>query len=326
MDWLLVETLGEQPMVVATGQTVTDFVPLDAFLRRSPYLAAIQTAIAETVASGTGLASLTPKSKRVIRTEPVQLTDGRIQAVHLWCGPTDEEPPDRPIPGALKWDFTTGEGSVTSEYLANTGRSPGSPVPADHAAPEAVSGNVPVITWAGSIEADQTYCATWEFIDDSGQPRRIGWFARTRMETDEEDGKEHLVGRAMNIVESVLEHPSETVATGADTPDEHRIIIDQDTWRLLKWVYRPGESSPRHGRTKPNHEVTQQLPGAADAEQAPTVITGLLRFPDQAGGWVSSGVRISDAVMADGTVAGLAAMRLIAETATATDVVDVAAP
>lgn len=61
-DWLLVETLGSEPVVVAQGRQMKNLVPLAIYLRRSPYLAAIQTAIAETVATGNSLASITPKA------------------------------------------------------------------------------------------------------------------------------------------------------------------------------------------------------------------------------------------------------------------------
>ena len=97
-DWLLVETLGTEPVVVAQGRQMKNLVPIGTFLRRNPNLAAVQTAIAETVASGNRLASITPKSDRVIRTEPVQMTDGKVHGVHVWIGPADAEPPERPIP------------------------------------------------------------------------------------------------------------------------------------------------------------------------------------------------------------------------------------
>ena len=45
--WLLVETLGDQPVVVAQGQEMKDFVPVPKFLRRDPNLAAIQNAISD---------------------------------------------------------------------------------------------------------------------------------------------------------------------------------------------------------------------------------------------------------------------------------------
>ena len=48
--------------------------------------------------TGQSLTSITPKSDRVIRTEPVVMSDGRMHGVHVWTGPADEEPPDGPPP------------------------------------------------------------------------------------------------------------------------------------------------------------------------------------------------------------------------------------
>ena len=123
-DWLLVETLGAEPAVVAQGQHTENLVPVGAFLRRNPNLMAIQTAINETVQAGKALSSLTAKSDRVIRTEVVQMTDGRIHGVHVWIGPLDEEPPDRVLPGPLKWDLTSGIATDTPESLMNSGLNP----------------------------------------------------------------------------------------------------------------------------------------------------------------------------------------------------------
>ncbi len=44
-DWLLVETLGAEPAVVALGQQTQDMVPISTFLRRNASLMAIQSAI-----------------------------------------------------------------------------------------------------------------------------------------------------------------------------------------------------------------------------------------------------------------------------------------
>ncbi len=123
-DWLLVETLGSEPAVVAQGRRTKNLVPISAFLRRNPNLMAIQTAIGETVRAGVGLSSITPKNDRVIRTEVVQMSDGRIHGVHVWIGPPDLEPPDRPIPGPLKWDLTSGIATDTPESLFNSGWDP----------------------------------------------------------------------------------------------------------------------------------------------------------------------------------------------------------
>ena len=123
-DWLLVETLGTEPAVVAQGQQTKNLVPISAFLRRNPNLMAIRTAISETVRAGQALSSITPKNDRVIRTEVVQMTDGRIHGVHVWVGPPDVEPPQRRIPGPLKWDLTNGIATDTTESLFNSGLRP----------------------------------------------------------------------------------------------------------------------------------------------------------------------------------------------------------
>ena len=98
-DWLLVETLGDEPAVVAQGRQLKNLVPITTFLRRSPISGIGQTAIAESVQTGQALTSITPKNDRAIRTEPVMMSDGRMHGVHVWTGPIEEEPPQRPTPG-----------------------------------------------------------------------------------------------------------------------------------------------------------------------------------------------------------------------------------
>ena len=201
------ETLGDEPVVVAQGRQMTNFVPVAVLLRRNPNLAAIQTAIAETVGTGTGLASITPNTHLVIRTEPVAMSDGRIHGVHVWCGPTDADPPERPVPGPLKWDITTGEGAVTVEYLLNLGMDPSVEATTGRAFADDLPsrGLNPAeskeLAWEIDAIPDRTYCATWDFHDKRGLSRKVGWCARTLMEVAE-DGREHLVARAMNLLEA----------------------------------------------------------------------------------------------------------------------------
>ena len=101
-DWLLVETLGSEPVVVADGRQTKNLIPISVFLRRSPDLMAIQTAISETVRTGEAMSTITPRNDRVIRTEPVVMSDGRVHGVHVWIGPLDMEPPERLIAGAAQ--------------------------------------------------------------------------------------------------------------------------------------------------------------------------------------------------------------------------------
>ena len=121
-DWLLVETLGSEAVVVARGRRAEKMAPISAFLRRNPHLMAVQTAITETVRAGQGLSSITPKNDRVIRTEVVQMSDGRIHGVQVWIGPPNVDPPERPLPGPLKWDPATGIATASPQSLANSGR------------------------------------------------------------------------------------------------------------------------------------------------------------------------------------------------------------
>src|ERR1700722_600951 len=121
-DWLLVETLGKEPVVVAMGRQLRNLVPITSFLRRNPRRAPIQSAIPESLQTSQSLVSLTPKNDRVIRTEPVVMSDGRIHGVHVWSGPAADDPPERPIAGPLKWDLTLGMATDSPESLANTGK------------------------------------------------------------------------------------------------------------------------------------------------------------------------------------------------------------
>ena len=52
------------------------------------------------------------------------MSDGRIHGVHVWIGPPDVEAPERPIPGPLKWDLTSGVATDTPESLFNIGKDP----------------------------------------------------------------------------------------------------------------------------------------------------------------------------------------------------------
>ena len=109
-DWMLVETLGSEPAVVAQGAHIKNLIPISTFLRRNPHLMAIQTAIGETVRAGKGLGSITPKKARVIRTELVQMSDGRIHGVQIWVGRPARSRRTRPVVGPLIWDLDHRDG------------------------------------------------------------------------------------------------------------------------------------------------------------------------------------------------------------------------
>ncbi len=320
-DWLLVETLGDQPVVVAQGRQMKNFVPLPVFLRRNPSLAAIQTAITETVTTGNALVSITPKNKRVIRTEPVQMSDGHIHAVHVWCGPPDEEPPERPVPGPLMWDFTTGEAAGTVEYLTNAGMDPSAEAITGRAFVEDIpSGSLnrdeaKVLALTIDAAPDRTYCSSWEFTDKQGSFRKVGFTARTAMETME-DGTEHLIARAMNLVEEVREttQPPDELAQriieGLAQPGVYRLLVDLNNWTLLKWIDDPCPYFNWRSRTQMHPDDHEHFSARMATELETGSTSGVLRLPGNDGGWVALYVTISKVELDGGVFGGLVTFRL----------------
>ncbi len=249
-DWLLVETLGPEPAVVAHGQQTKNLVPISAFLRRNPNLMAIRTAVGESVRAGKALSSITPKHDRVIRTEVVQMTDGRVHGVHVWVGTPDLEPPQRIIPGPLKWDLTNGIATDTTESLFNSGLDP--TVEATHG--RAFAEDLPtrdlnpreaeVLSVAIKPEPGRTFCSAWDISDHAGSPITVGFTARVMVESDD-SGRESLICRAMNwrsardAVVAVPNDLAQRILKGLAQPGVHRALVDLKTWTLLKWLDDP---------------------------------------------------------------------------------------
>ena len=69
-----------------------------------------------------GLVSITPKKDRVIRTEPVLMSDGRIHGVHVWSGPADGRAAGATDSGPAEMGRDPGVATDTAQSLANMGR------------------------------------------------------------------------------------------------------------------------------------------------------------------------------------------------------------
>ncbi len=325
-DWLLVETLGTEPAVVAEGRQVKNLVPLTRFLRRSPDLAAIQTAVAESVETGQGLASITPKNNRVIRTEPVLMSDGRVHGVQVWIGPADADPPERPTPGPLKWDLTLGLATDTPESLANSGRNP--EVEATHG--RAFAEDLPtrdlspnentVLSLAIRPEDGQTLCSSWDVTDWQGNEIRVGFVARTGWEPAA-SGREHLVSRGMNW-RCELEGPSRRhdvlarqILQALAQPGVHRALVDLGSWRLRKWLDEPCPvcdcpDTVDEPRVHPDDDPEiARMTKAFDS--GPT--SGVLRLRRRGGGWAPMHVTVNRVELEENTFAGLVALRAATE-------------
>lgn len=323
-DWLLVETLGSEPAVVAQGRRTKNLIPIGAFLRRNPHLMAVQSAIGETVRAGQGLSSITPKNDRVIRTEVVQMTDGRIHGVHIWIGPPDMEPPQRPVPGALLWDLDTGTATDTEESLLNSGWDP-QQEPAqnrtfadDLPMRELNPSEAKVLTMAIKREPGTTFCSTWDVTDYRGEPITVGFVTRTVSES-RDDGPDRLLCRAMNWRSeqeqgtSPQDHLAQRILDGLAQPGAHRALVDPTNWTLLKWLDEPAPFFDWRVSLAGDHAVhpDDQAETARMATEFNTgIATGVLRMTGVGDSeWVPVHVTVNRVELDDDVYAALATLR-----------------
>jgi hypothetical protein len=323
-DWLLVETLGAEPTVVAQGQQTKNLVPISAFLRRNPNLMAIRTAIGETVRAGKPLSSITSKNDRVIRTEIVQMSDGRIHGVHVWVGPPGVDPPERVIPGPLKWDLTNGIATDTTESLYNSGLDPS--VEATHG--RAFAEDLPtrdlnpseaeVLAVVIKPEPGRTFCSTWDISDHAGNPITVGFTARVMVESDD-TGRDLLVCRAMNwrsARDEVVLAPNDLaqrILNGLAQPGVHRALVDLKSWTLLKWLDDPcpfydwRASEDGEPRVHPD-DALEMTSMATEFGSGST--SRVLRLRARGGGWTPVHVTAHRVELEENTFAGLLSLRL----------------
>ena len=323
-DWLLVETLGDEPAVVAQGRQLKNLVPITTFLRRSPYLSAVRTAIAESVQTRQSLTSITPKRDRVIRTEPVMMSDGRMHGVHVWTGPADAAPPERPTPGPLKWDLTLGVATDTRESLANSGKNPeieltyGRAFAEDLPWRELNPNETKVLAMAVKAEPGQTLCSTWDFTDWQGNAVRIGFVARSALESGP-DGRDHLVARAMNW-RAELKGPTvsvddlaQRILNGLAQAGVHRALVDLNNWTLLKWLDEPCSFYDWRGNEvdKPKvHPDDAHVMSSMTREFANGATSRVLRMRGRDADWVPVHVTVNRVELEPDTFAGLVSLRL----------------
>jgi Family of unknown function (DUF5628)/Domain of unknown function (DUF5593) len=323
-DWLLVETLGGEPVVVARGLQTKNLVPISVFLRRNPHLMAIQSAIRETVQVGQGLSSITPKNDRVIRTEVVRMSDGRIHGVHVWIGPADVDPPQRPVPGPLVWDLTAGVATDTAESLHNSGMNPQTEAThertfADDLTGKDLNGSVAkVLAMTIKPVVGNTLCATWNVTDYRGEVITVGFVARVAPEPHD-DGSTRLICRAMNW-RSERDNPlapadnlAQRILNGLARPGVHRALVDLGNWKLLKWLDDPAPFFDwRHHNGGPAriHPVDARHMARMTTDFAGGITTAVLRMRTDDGAWRPVHVTINRIELDDDTFAGLVALRL----------------
>jgi hypothetical protein len=323
-DWLLVETLGSEPVVVADSRQAKNLIPISVFLRRSPDLMAIQTAISESVHSGEAMSTITPRNDRVIRTEPVVMSDGRVHGVHVWIGPLGMEPPERTMPGALKWDLTAGVATDTPESLYNSGRDPSTEATHGRTFAEDLPmrtlnpNETKVLSMAIKAEPGMKLCSTWNVTDHKGETITVGFVARANPET-QDDGRERLICRAMNWRAQFdgptlpPDHLAQRILDGLPCPGVHRALVDPVNWTLLKWLDEPAPFFDWHARENGKESVNpaDALQMARMAlEYANGATSGVLRLRTYDGGWTPVHVTINRVELEPDTFAALMTLRV----------------
>ncbi|WP_101951597.1 PAS domain-containing protein [Mycobacterium sp. 3519A] len=328
-DWLLVETLGSEPAVVAEGPRTKNLIPISAFLRRNPHLMAVQSAIGETVRAGLGLSSITPKNDRVIRTEVIKMSDGVIHGVHLWIGPPDLDPPERPIPGPLIWDLETGIATDTRESLWNSGWDPdrtptqGRAFADDLPRRELNPSEAKVLCMAIKPEVGTTFASTWDISDFNREPITIGFVSRVVQES-QDDGTEKLICRAMNWrsipedSDAPRDQLAQRILDGLAQPGVHRCLVDLQNWTLLKWLDDPAPFFDWRATMTGNRAVHPADRGRMlemTGDFVPTgTASGVLRMVANGGGWTPVHVTVNRIQLDNDVYAGLATLRVPTET------------
>jgi hypothetical protein len=261
----------------------------------------------------------------MIRTEAVRMSDGRVHGVQFWNGRTDENPPVRPVVGALTWNLTLGVATATPESLANSGMDPDAEATDGRAFAEDLPrsslnpSEVEVLSLAIHCEPGDTFCSSWNVTDLHGEPIKVGFAARAGLES-QPDGSEHLVSRALNWrgepagAAVAADHLAQRILDGLAQPGTHRALVDPTNWTLLKWLDDPCPYYDWHQNGDPMvHPHDEHLLPAMTTEFTNGPTSRILRLKGNGGGWVRMHVTVSRVELNEKTVAGMISLRLPTE-------------
>lgn len=322
-DWLLVETLGPTPVVVAQGWQLRKMVPLSTYLRRNSMLSSITAAVAETMRKGEGLSLRSSGVQRALCTRPVVMTDGRIHGVQLWTGSRVDAPPPPPRIGATVWNLTTGIASDTPEALLNSGLDPqplsGRCFADDLSIRDLHHEEGDALALTMTAQPGDSLCTTWNVTARDGQPIRVAFSSRAVAQVSETGGNE-LVLRAMNwrvpqAADDAARAGSlaQSIIRAMARPGEHRILVRLDSWTLLKWLDEPYPRVDWRGEfsDKPLiHPEDAAVVSSMQRQFAQGPATEVLRFRGRSRGWTFVHLTVRHLPLGPDTNAGLVSVRL----------------
>ncbi|MFD6196144.1 GAF domain-containing protein [Mycobacteriaceae bacterium NPDC060252] len=246
-EWLLLETLGDEPTVIASGNQPRNMVPLSAFLRRNRNLGLIRRIITAATKANRAASIGPPDSDSVIDIRPIAMPDGRVHGVWLWTGST---PPSAPPPaegGAVVLNADTGALHMSDGAALAMGMAAAEPH-AEISMPELYRylapnpGETDVLGLIVTATEGMTYSATWPGVDSVGNPTLCHFASRLVVEPNNEGVPERL-GRAINLrvgrpappvpllEQQVLEATAESGA--------YRALVMIASRKLIKWIDPP---------------------------------------------------------------------------------------
>ena len=246
---MLIETLGEDPTVVAVGKQAKKMVALPAILGRNRHFPMINEAIQGSISAKTPAIFPVPGSDRIIRTHPLIMTTGEVHGTHLWLGTQDTTPPERPIAGAWSWNLAADTVNLNADALFVNGITDREPGEGGNIAEsfryiEPNPDEADALAKVVNAHVGATHCATWVGKGEDQQLRRVHFSARIF----EEPITRHRLVRGLNIntgpdtpltPEQQPTILAQQLLAAVAEPGTHRAIVNLRTLTLLKWVDEP---------------------------------------------------------------------------------------
>lgn len=246
-EWLLLETLGDEPTVIASGTQPRNMVPLSTFLRRNRHLGVIRRAIAATAKTNRAISTDEATAGVALDVRPVAMPDGRVHGVWLWAGPSAPpvDPPE--AAGAVVLNADTGMLHISPGSAVALGI--GSDVKHDsisvaefyrYIAPN--PGETDALGLIVTATEGMSYCATWPGRDDHGDPTLLHFCSRLVVEPND-NGEPERLGRAINIRvgSPAAQVPllEQQLLNAAGEPGSFRSLVTISTRVLIKWIDTP---------------------------------------------------------------------------------------
>lgn len=316
-DWMLLETLSEEPTVIAIGLQARSMTPLESVLGRNRHRPLIEATITECLRTGEPSVVGTPAGDRVVRVHPISMGQEGIHGVQVWFGPADVEPPRRPLAGACLGDLDTSVTTLTAEYFDVMGFDP-----RDRSEKQAIAeGLAPVLPsphnaelMANAVnpELDATFCGTCLAADYQGNVLQVHYAGRASKEINAAGAVERINRIVCTRVQNSPAEPrvglAQQILDAVATPGAHRLLINIDTFAVLKWIdepfpdlawrYDPGRPESIHPEdTAVARNMREELRAGSTA--------GVLRMRAVSGGWLRLNASATKFALRDNAFAAL---------------------